>query len=421
MDDVISRKFRIILAASLIAGLSVVGTDGVDALTDSPLSAQSQLDVCRLPDRRDPSLINAPRSLGFPLNQTRSQAIGSVNLVLVAAEFADHRGKPSELNKIEGEVKKFNAWLAFQSNGRLRANWQFPKKWIQLPKRAADYRIVGFDPKTHESLVNDVISASDPDVQFQSIDEMFVYLPDSLTKSEPNRDPFAGVLSQFGGRDVSTPEGVIKQIKGSGTVSQAKQYGLAPTLWALWAHDLMHAIGIEGHNPVESFTLESEDYLNFVLSAWNQFLVGWMRDDQVACIEPKTLSSSKPTEFELVPLQLASSGYRTAIVPIGETRAIVVESHRKVGYGKNLGASGVLVYLMDTKNVPPYEQRSQTAQIGSRFLDPDRVAQGRRKPIGRGQVRSIMLPGETASFDDVVVEFVKTGKTDRIRLRVKGG
>jgi len=389
-------------------------------MPSSVSAALVPIDSCRLADQRDPSLINAPRSLGFPLNQTGSKATGVVNLVLIAAEFSDFRGRAAELIKIEQEVRKFNEWLAFQSNGRLRANWQYPKKWMRLPKRAADYRIVGFDPKTHEPLVRDIITVSDPDVVFSAIDEMFVYLPDSLTKSEPNRDPFKGVLPQFGGKNVTTPEGQIGVVKGSGTVSRMRQYGYLPTLWALWAHDFLHTIGIEGHNPVESFTLESEDYLNFVMSAWNQFLAGWMRDDQVACINASALSSSGGYEIDLVPLQLGQKGFRTAIVPISGTRAIVVESHRKTGYGKNLGASGVLAYLIDTKNVPPYEQRSQTARIGSRFLDPDRVIQGRRKPVGMGQVQSIMLPGETAAFENVMVEFVKAGKTDRIRLKVKG-
>lgn len=410
-------QMRISLALIvLILGLVTQG------LAVSHVSASfAPLDSCKLQDRRDPSLINAPRSLGFPLNQTNATAIGVVNLVLVAADFPDFPGKSSELNKIEGEVKKFNAWLAFQSNGRLRANWQFPKKWMRLSKRAADYRVVGFDTKSHVAIVNDVISASDPDVSYSAIDELFVYLPDSLTKSEPNRDPFQGVLPQFGGKDVATPEGAIKVVKGSGTVSQMRQYGFLPTLWALWAHDLLHTIGIEGHNPVQSFTIDSEDYLNFVMLGWHQFLAGWMRDEQVACITPQTFPSSGVAEIDLVPLQMNFPGYRVAIVPISETRAIVVESHRQTGYGKNIGASGVLSYLMDTKNVPPYEQRQRTAEIGSRFIEPDRVVQGRRRPVGRSQVRAIMLPGESASFDRLVVQFVKSGRTDRIRLTWKSG
>lgn len=384
-------------------------------------NAIAGLDRCRLPDRRDPSLINAPRSLGFPLNQSRSKAVGVVNLVLVAADFPNFVGTSAELDKIEGEVRNFNTWLSFQSNGRLTANWQFPKKWLRLPRNAAEYGVVGFNPRSHDQIVSDVVSAADPDVNFSGIDEMFVYLPDSLTTSEPNRNPFDGILPQFGATDVRTSEGLIMQIKGSGTVSQWPQYGFKPTLWALWAHDLLHSIGIEGHSPVEAFTLESEDYTNFVMSAWNQFLAGWMKDDQVACLGLADVATRTTIDLDLVPLQANLVGFRTAIVAISETRAIVVESHRNTGYAKNLGASGILVYLMDTKNVLPYNQRENTASVGSRFLDSTKVVQGLRRRVGNGRNSALILPGETTSFENLIVDFVSTGTLDRVSLRVQGG
>ena len=102
--------------------------------------------ACRLPDQRDPSLVNAPRSLGFPLNQTGSKAIGAINLGLVAADFPNFQGKAAELDKLSLQIAEFNKWLSFQSGGRLVANWQFPKQWLRLPKNAADYGVVGFNP-----------------------------------------------------------------------------------------------------------------------------------------------------------------------------------------------------------------------------------------------------------------------------------
>jgi hypothetical protein len=370
-----------------------------------------------LPDRRDASLINAPRSLGFPLNQTGSKAIGTVNLVVVAADFSNFAGVDSEILKLEEQVKLFDEWLAFQSSGRLKAAWQFPKKFYRLPRAAADYGIVGFTISTHLALMSDVVSAADPDVDFSNVDEMFVYMPDSLTDSELGRNPFDGILSQFGGSDVRAPEGTIKHVKGSGTVSKVQRYGFLPTLWALWAHDLLHVIGVEGHNPVDAFTLESEDYLDFVVSAWNQWLLGWMTNEQIACIDK---ASANGNEVDLVPLQSSTSGHRTAMVPISETRAIVVESHRNSGYGKNLGASGVLAYLIDTKNVPPYADRGKTALIGSKFLEPNTVTSGKRARIGKGQNSTLMVVGDYVEFESIRVEYARAGDLDKIRFSVIG-
>jgi hypothetical protein len=355
--------------------------------------------------------------LGFPLNQTGSKALGIINLGLVAADFPNFQGKATELAKLSAQITEFNNWLSFQSGGRLVANWQFPNQWLRLPKNAADYGVVGFNPLSHNAINSDIINASDPHISYANMDELYVYFPDSLTDSEPNRNPFDGVLSQIGGTNVATSEGILKHLKGSGTVSKQKQYGLAPTLWALWAHDLLHTIGVEGHNPVESFTLESEDYLDQVVSAWNQYLLGWLSDSQIACIELSTLNG---IEVDIVPLQESKSGYRIAIVPLSETRAIVVESHRAVGYAKDLGASGVLVYLMDTKNVPPYSERQNTGLIGSRFIDPDKVISGSRARVGKGQKSAIMLPGETATFQGIFVDYVQSGPVDKIRFRTNG-
>lgn len=411
----VSKRFSIVVpktSVSVPASTTTTVAPWVSAVTKTSDPAS-----CKLPDRRDASLINAPRSLGFPLNQTGSKAIGTVNLVVVAADFSNFAGVDSEILKLEEQVKLFDEWLAFQSSGRLKAAWQFPKKFYRLPRAAADYGIVGFTISTHLALMSDVVSAADPDVDFSNVDEMFVYMPDSLTDSELGRNPFDGILSQFGGSDVRAPEGTIKHVKGSGTVSKVQRYGFLPTLWALWAHDLLHVIGVEGHNPVDAFTLESEDYLDFVVSAWNQWLLGWMTNEQIACIDK---ASANGNEVDLVPLQSSTSGHRTAMVPISETRAIVVESHRNSGYGKNLGASGVLAYLIDTKNVPPYADRGKTALIGSKFLEPNTVTSGKRARIGKGQNSTLMVVGDYVEFESIRVEYARAGDLDKIRFSVIG-
>lgn len=374
----------------------------------------TNLDTCKLLDQRDASLRNSPRSLGFPLIDTGTPTTGVINLVLLATDFPGYRGTAAELSKLKTEISLFNKWLAFQSGGRLSANWQFPNSWIQLAKNPKDFGVIGFEPRTHQTMVNEIINLSDPQVNYSNVTEVFVYFPDSLTKSEPNRDPFQGVLPQVGGRDIVTQEGVVKHLKGSGTVSQMMQYqNVRPTLWAIWAHDLLHTLGIEGHNPVESATLETEDFVNNVMSAWNQFLIGWTSDSQVACLDPSTLNGN---EVDLAPLQTKLDGYRLAIIPINDHRAIVIESHRNVGYAAKLGASGIIAYLMDTKNVPTYERREETSLIGSRFLDPTTVQNGSRGRVGNGRKSSIMLPGEKVVFNEITITFTQSGLKDKIRF-----
>jgi hypothetical protein len=119
---------------------------------------------------------------------------------------------------------------------------------------------------------------------------------------------------------------------------------------------------------------------------------------------------------DLAPLQSNLNGYRSAIIPINDHRAVVIESHRNIGYASKLGASGVIVYLMDTKNVPTYERREETSLIGSRFLDPTTVQNGSRGRVGNGRKSSIMLPGEKVVFNEITITFTQSGQKDKIRF-----
>jgi M6 family metalloprotease-like protein len=75
--------------------------------------------------------------------------------------------------------------------------------------------------------------------------------------------------------------------------------------------------------------------------AWHRWQLGWLDDQQVACI------ASSQASLELSPIAFGS-GVRAAVIPIGDHKAVVVESRRQMGYDEKLKQEGVLVYTVDT-------------------------------------------------------------------------
>jgi hypothetical protein len=76
--------------------------------------------------------------------------------------------------------------------------------------------------------------------------------------------------------------------------------------------------------------------------AWNRWLIGWLNDEQIACV------SSFPGSIQLAPLTTAS-GVKAAVVELTPTSALVVESRQRVGYDAHLVQEGALVYTVDTQ------------------------------------------------------------------------
>jgi hypothetical protein len=80
---------------------------------------------------------------------------------------------------------------------------------------------------------------------------------------------------------------------------------------------------------------EAPEYL-----AWERWHAGWIDDEQILCLESDSVAELTRIEAE--------GGTKAAIVPVGPTEAVVVESRRAVGYDLALTREGAVVYLVDT-------------------------------------------------------------------------
>ena len=75
--------------------------------------------------------------------------------------------------------------------------------------------------------------------------------------------------------------------------------------------------------------------------AWERWILNWLDDTQVVCLPSGSITAT----LNAVPL---SGGQKMIVAPISDTRAVVVEVRRRVGYDLSLPEEGPLVYLVDT-------------------------------------------------------------------------
>ncbi|MEZ4850509.1 MAG: hypothetical protein R3B93_18235 [Bacteroidia bacterium] len=200
------------------------------------------------------------------------------------------------------------------------------------------------------------------------------------------------------------------QIKADGVgISTAITSGYDLNFWGgIWTnHEMGHTFGLpdlyhfgsEGWNRyVGTFGLMGTINGNAPgYFAFERWILGWIDDDQIYCHE------NGEVVVELEALE-KSGGTKALVVSLDSTRALVVESRRKIGFDKKT-REGALVYLVNT-----------ALPGGS---GPIQVKPGVKSEYEFLQ-DAPMIKGETYTFENVIVEVVESNKhSDKIKVIVK--
>jgi len=387
---------------------------------------------CKLPDQRtDPPSAEIGLIIGFPLSLSgvRTPSIGTASLAAVAVDFPDYKGSDNELSRLRETANAFDSWLAIESNQRLSTSWSLHEEWITMSKPVAEYEVQGFGTEPYQELSTEIVDRVLDVMELQELDELFVYFPDSLTTTGRELDnAFESLLPQIGlpVREQSQYDySRLRNMKGSGTISKRN----GNVLWAIWAHEFLHALGLQVHGPEASMLIDAASQ-SFTLSAWNRWILGWLDDDQVACVP----ISDQPVEVDLVPLELNgdTEGVRAAIVPLTETGALLIQSHRAIGHSANNGFGfgtgigddgtyGLAVMYIDSDETAPYDPFTNDDSAGTRFLYANELLQGERTNVGtlaspESEFQPLVLQGERVSWENIVIEFIASSGIDTIRI-----
>jgi M6 family metalloprotease-like protein len=278
-----------------------------------------------------------------------ARSTGTVHALTLMVDFPDAPGQGSALHRYREFFPKTQEWFRTASYGRLDYRPETPiPGWLRMPKPFRAYGIergAPFDPG-YRRLVQDIVTAADPKVDFRAYDFLNVLVT-------PNAGPSAldTVLSvTFAGNpEAPVADGVpvanasfvySRQDDGSGS------YDL--TGYRVLPHENGHVFGLpdlytqDGGGAVGHWDIMSEDWgANNDLLGWHKWKLGWLDPSQVHCARaPGT------TVYTLTPMA-RTGGPKLIVVPVDSRTSYALELRTRAGNDETVCRPGVLIYKVD--------------------------------------------------------------------------
>lgn len=326
-------------AGRLIPGATTAGAGSVPGLARTAALA--------------PCLINGAREVqmteGVPTAGGYARSTGTVRALTVMVDFPDAPGEGDALDRFHEFFPQTQEWFHTASYGHLdyRAETPIPT-WLRMPKAFEDYGIergAPFDPG-YRQLVQDIVSAADPTVDFRNYDLLNVLV-------SPDAGPSAldTVLSvTFAGNgEAPVADGVpianasfvySRQDDGSGSYAR--------TGYRVLPHENGHVFGLpdlytqDGGGAVGHWDIMSEDWgANNDLLGWHKWKLGWLDVDQVSCA-----ATPGTKEFTLSPMS-RPGGHKLVFVPLTAHTGYALELRTPGGNDEAVCHPGILIYKVD--------------------------------------------------------------------------
>jgi hypothetical protein len=379
----------------------------------------SDYSFCQLKDTRaDKS--NPSQSTSFSVSQSRVLAsTGTLNVAILPLDFSDYpgSGNPSELTA--QAIKDADLWVATESNGKLKFNWQTSKTWLRLEKTTKFY---DFDERknpstyaqTEQAMAQQYMNAADKAFDLSKIDVAILIFPPSTDAL-----PLGGYSH---GYKLNSSHGTISPVYFGGEFNFPTKQGMDD----IWMHEIAHFQGIAGHAPANGspFHIMANQFGSArIMDAWDSAIAGWLDSSNVACVDSNNLSQS-PISLQLATIDGARTGVVTAFVKLNESKVIVIES-RKPGPFSKLArqGQGVVAYLVDTSIT---NQRCDSCGPSleldkKQFAYYLRIDGGTRDfwhvPGAQGfDLNQIAYEGDSFTEGGVRIKFKKSGALDTIEL-----
>ncbi|MER6559330.1 M6 family metalloprotease domain-containing protein [Streptomyces sp. NPDC001027] len=355
-------------------------------------------------------------SEGLPTAGGYARSTGVVRALTLMIDFSDAPGRGSALSRYREFFPQTEQWFRTASYGRLDYRAETPvRHWLRMPKSFHAYGIergAPFEPGYRE-LVQDIVGAADPEVDFRHYDLLNVLIT-------PNAGPSAldTVLSVTfaGNAEAPVADGVSvanasfvysRQDDGSGSYDR--------TGYRVLPHENGHVFGLpdlytqEGGGAVGHWDIMSEDWgANNDLLGWHKWKLGWLDASQIACA-----ATPGTTEYPLTPLARAG-GPKLVFVPLGARTGYAVEMRARGGNDEAVCRPGVLVYKVDADvdtGMGPVTVYDSRPDSGGCTRSPNVHAELSDAPFA---------PGET--FKDpkrgIRIDVTKADSPDGYRVRV---
>ena len=297
----------------------------------------STVELCKLEN------LYPNRGYGFPLNPFALRAKGDLKMTLIFIDFEDSQATKS-IDEVYDILSPISSDFFYNSSyGNLNLEFDVIDKWYRMSKNADAYNM-SRDNSTalsHKEYLQEALSLADVDYDFSQSDAFAV-----ITNPDTQEVDFGPALVGNDYWNLKSEEKTFYTSTNSG-------YDLY--YWGgLWLnHEVFHNMGLPDlykyggdptwHGLVGRFSImglisgEAPD-----LFGYSKWMLDWVKDSQVFCAESGT------GVIDISPIELFQGETKIVVLPLSNTKAVVLESRRAIGLDSNLPNDGVLVYLVNT-------------------------------------------------------------------------
>ena len=400
------------------------------------------VDFCKVADGQSPELQQLPRgvmvnghplrgSVGFPFVPDRFPTTGTARIALGAVAFDDAPpSTESARDMFSPHAKKMEEWADFWSQGQFGFEITIIDEWIQVPRKSVDM------PSDDAQIARIVQSHIPETVDFSGIDGTFIYWAEGTD---------GGSRHDFGVRVGSNENSYGNPASRPDLFWAVAQYHIENTgngiplslkrkhLWSYLIHEIQHEQGLNTHSPGNGWQtgIGQNQYpdprtgrWSAALASWELFLLGWIRDEQVHCVDPENLSA--PENVVLTAQEVYGGDRKIAVVPLSGSDVLVVESRRPIGWteGWDPSDAGLMVYSVNpqveyiedhepndcgnTRDIPKwayYLYVDGNAPAQCEFDDLQRVLVREGQTVTHGGIR-VTLEYSAGEVDYVTIEAV---------------
>lgn len=280
---------------------------------------------------------------GFPRYSTRLPSTGTVNATILFVDFSDAVATKTPAQAF-AMISGATATFTEQSYSRMSYTMTPVLQWFRMSQPSTSYSYAGTG---HRSFIQEAVSLADATVNFATTDSLVI-----ITNPDSTNFPIGPAMAANTGWGVTADGNEMLNVVTSGydlnnwgsiwlnhevthTLGLVDLYSYAAPTYP----DTLYYAGKFSYMGFNSFTSNSPG-----LTAWERWVLGWLDDSQMLCANPR---ASGEINTLITPIG-TSGGQKAVVIPVGDTKAVVVESRRASGIDANIVKTGALVYTVDS-------------------------------------------------------------------------
>ena len=389
----------------------------------APQTSPVPFTTCRVPDQRTSKISQA--AITYPITWSPLKRTGPIKVLFIPFDFSDFPGPGNPTDIYSQDMSKFKDWVKWYSNGKRSVEVETSQKWIRASQPSSAYaEFLGHAKSSNPIGFEMLLKDSENIFDYTGIDAVFLIFPPEIRTFPTESTMSAGIMTNRGRLNIG--------IYATGRML----FNQRQDLWFWLTHELLHAWGLAIHAPANPATLNISTGTpgpGQSLISWDAMTLDWSNPEDLWCTDLRTLSLSEVT---LAPMEREQKGVRAAMVNLGPSRTLVIESHRKDKWGKfSAGTYGVTAYIVDTRfNTDRTGENNGTDDFkGTKYT---RAANFIEFDVNHGSYRAqwygtegqdygiinlfsknyLLYEGESFTFEGVTVKLTKSGDNDTIQI-----